>query len=88
MGCNESKPTIPTLLDEIVLSETITLKNRFVMAAMTRGRSNPSTNVANDLNAKYYSQRAGFGLILTECSAISARGNGYYGSAAIFNDEQ
>jgi len=38
------------------------------MAPMTRCRADPSNGVPNDLMATYYSQRAGFGLIITECS--------------------
>jgi|NOAtaT_6_FD_contig_71_2452979_length_1176_multi_2_in_0_out_0_1 N-ethylmaleimide reductase len=59
-----------------------------VLSAMTRGRCDPATNVPTELNAKYYGQRAGFGLLLTECSSVSARGNGYTGSGALYNDAQ
>jgi len=43
----------------------ITLKNRVFMAAMTRIRCDPKDGIPNDLVAKYYSQRAGAGLIIT-----------------------
>lgn len=46
----------------------IELENRTTMAAMTRGRADVKTNVPTELHAEYYSQRAGFGLLLTECS--------------------
>ena len=42
----------------------ITLSNRVIMAPMTRSRA--INNIANDLIANYYAQRAGAGLIITE----------------------
>lgn len=53
----------------------ITLKNRIVMAPMTRCRA--IDNIPNDLMAKYYGQRAGAGLIITEGTSPSANGLGY-----------
>ncbi|MDU4301766.1 MAG: alkene reductase [Eikenella corrodens] len=49
----------------------IELKNRMVMAAMTRSRSF-SDGMATDLMAEYYAQRASAGLILSEAINISA----------------
>jgi N-ethylmaleimide reductase len=51
------------------------LPNRVVMAPMTRSRA--TGNVPNDLMARYYTQRAGAGLIVTEGTAPSANGLGY-----------
>lgn len=42
-----------------------TLKNRIMLAAMTRVRCDPSNGIPNDLLVKYYAQRAGAGLSLT-----------------------
>lgn len=42
----------------------ITLKNRVVMAPMTRSRA--INNIPNDLIVEYYKQRSGAGLIITE----------------------
>lgn len=42
------------------------LKNRIVMAPMTRGRSDNPEHKATELTAKYYQQRATAGLIITE----------------------
>jgi 2,4-dienoyl-CoA reductase-like NADH-dependent reductase (Old Yellow Enzyme family) len=47
------------------------LKNRMVMAPMTRSRSNNPENVATELTAKYYGQRASAGLIITEGTFVS-----------------
>lgn len=49
----------------------LTLKNRMVMAAMTRSRSF-SDGLATDMMAEYYVQRASAGLILSEAINISA----------------
>ena len=48
------------------------LKNRIVLAPMTRSRAG-SERIANDLMAEYYHQRAGAGLLITEedCSPES-----------------
>jgi 2,4-dienoyl-CoA reductase-like NADH-dependent reductase (Old Yellow Enzyme family) len=54
----------------------LTLKNRVVMSALTRSRSVP-TNVPNDINLEYYTQRArgGAGLIITEGTMICQQGH-------------
>ena len=51
------------------------LKNRVVMAPMTRNRA--LGNLANDLMAEYYGQRASAGLIVTEGTSPSPHGLGY-----------
>lgn len=62
------------------------LKNRVVMAPMTRSRA--IGNIPNDLMAEYYSQRAGAGLIITEGTSPSANGLGYARIPGIFSEEQ
>mgnify|MGYP000973234874 FL=1 len=58
------------------------------MAAMTRMRTDPATGVPNDLMLEYYSQRAtGAGLILTECAAVSKRGEGFPGAGNLYTKE-
>ena len=42
-----------------------TLKNRIMLAAMTRARCDPADGIPNDLLVKYYVQRSGAGLMLT-----------------------
>ncbi len=64
----------------------ITLKNRIVMAPMTRSRA--IGNVPNDLIATYYGQRAGAGLIITEGTSPSPNGLGYSRIPGIFSKEQ
>ena len=77
-----------TLLDPIQLGP-YNLKNRLVMAAMTRCRADPKTCVPNDLHVQYYSERAeDCGFVLTECSGVSRGGNSFPGGCGIWNDEQ
>ena len=64
----------------------IELKNRIVMAPMTRSRA--ESNVPNALMAKYYKQRSGAGLIITEGTAPSANGLGYARIPGLFNESQ
>jgi len=54
----------------------LTLKNRLVMAPMTRSRA-VDANTPNALMAEYYAQRAGAGLIVTEGTSPSPSGTGY-----------
>lgn len=65
----------------------IHLKNRVVMAPMTRARAG-TTRLANDLMAQYYAQRASAGLIITEATVISAQANGWENSPGLYTDEQ
>ncbi len=62
------------------------LKNRIVMAPMTRSRA--IGNVPNELMAKYYAMRADAGLIITEGISPSPNGLGYARIPGLFNDEQ
>jgi N-ethylmaleimide reductase len=62
------------------------LKNRIVMAPMTRNRS--VGNVPLNLAATYYGQRAGAGLIVTEGTSPSPNGLGYARIPGLFSDEQ
>ena len=55
----------------------LVLKNRIVMAPLTRNRARPEDDTPYDIHAEYYSQRAGAGLLITEGSQISPEGKGY-----------
>ncbi len=50
----------------------LALRNRIVMAPMTRSRAQQPGDVPTALNALYYAQRAGAGLIVSEGTQISA----------------
>ncbi len=65
----------------------ITLKNRIVMAPLTRSRAGKG-EVPRELNAEYYKQRAGAGLIITEATQVSQQGQGYLWTPGIFTQEQ
>ncbi len=62
------------------------LKNRIVMAPMTRSRA--IGNVPNELMEEYYSLRAGAGLIITEGTSPSPNGLGYARIPGMFSDAQ
>lgn len=65
----------------------LALPSRIVMAPMTRNRAGPG-NAPTALNATYYAQRAGAGLIVAEASQVSPQGLGYPGTPGIHSDEQ
>src|SRR5579863_5176995 len=64
------------------------LKNRIVMAPLTRTRAENQGKVPNELMADYYAQRAGAGLIITEGTFVSEQGQGWYGAPGIYSEEQ
>ncbi|MCM4155895.1 alkene reductase [Gramella sp. AN32] len=66
----------------------IELKNRVIMAPMTRNRANNDGNTPTDLHVEYYRQRAGAGLIITEGSQVSSRAVGYINTPGIYTEEQ
>ena len=77
------------LLEPYKLTNDITLKNRLVMAPMTRSRAdNPDKVPTQDLEATYYAQRASAGLIITEGSQVSEEAVGYVNTPGIYNEKQ
>jgi N-ethylmaleimide reductase len=70
----------PTMLGKLQL------KNRIVMAPMTRSRA--TGNVPNEMMEKYYALRADAGLIITEGTSPSPNGLGYARIPGLFSDEQ
>lgn len=66
----------------------LSLKNRIVMPPMTRSRATQPGNVANDMMATYYAQRADAGLIVAEGTQISEMGQGYAWTPGIYTEEQ
>jgi len=65
----------------------LTLKNRIVMAPMTRNRA-AEGNIPQAMNVEYYRQRASAGLIITEASQVSPEGVGYPGTPGIYSEAQ
>jgi len=78
---------MPTLFDPITIGD-ITLKNRVIMAPLTRARAIGGGRVPNALMAKYYEQRATAGLILSEATAVTPQGVGYADTPGLWSDEQ
>jgi N-ethylmaleimide reductase len=78
--------TMSKLLELYKLGE-ITLKNRVIMAPLTRSRAS-TEGVHGDLAVEYYRQRARAGLIITEATAVSKQGSGYVNIPGIWNDAQ
>ncbi|MGY0392489.1 alkene reductase [Bizionia sp. KMM 8389] len=77
------------LLDSYSLNSDITLKNRVVMAPMTRSRADNADKVpTKDLHVTYYTQRASAGLIITEGSQVSKQAVGYINTPGIYNQKQ
>jgi hypothetical protein len=63
------------------------LKNRVVMAPMTRCRAK-LFGMPNPLMAEYYEQRASAGLIITEATNVSGMSASFELAPGIFTDEQ
>lgn len=76
-----------TLFAPVALG-AIRCPNRLVMAPLTRNRSRQPGNVPHALNARYYAQRASFGLIVSEATQISPLGQGYLWAPGIHSNEQ
>jgi N-ethylmaleimide reductase len=64
------------------------LRNRVVMAPLTRTRADNPGHVPTDLMREYYEQRASAGLIVSEGTWVSENAQGWYGAPGIYNEEQ
>lgn len=64
------------------------LRNRIVMAPLTRCRTDNPGYVPTDMMARYYAQRAGAGLIISEGTIVSPQGRGYPYTPGIWSEEQ
>jgi N-ethylmaleimide reductase len=82
----ETETQSPTLLTPAQLGPYL-LKNRMVMAPMTRNRA-AEGDVPAPVAATYYGQRASAGLIVTEGSQVSQQGMGYVRTPGIHTDAQ
>lgn len=65
----------------------LSLRNRVIMAPMTRDRAGPG-DIPGAMMVEYYRQRAGAGLIVTEGVQPSAEGKGYWRTPGIHSAEQ
>ena len=66
---------------------SLTLKNRVVMAPMTRSRAS-TDGVPSPMAAEYYATRASGGLLITEGTGPSAMGIGYARTPGIYSPQQ
>src|ERR1700722_20922040 len=67
----------------------LALSHRVVMAPLTRSRSQQPGDVPGDLMVEYYGQRASEGgFIISEATAISITGRGWFGAPGMYSDEQ
>jgi N-ethylmaleimide reductase len=80
----ERTPKLFTPLDAGALH----LKNRVVMAPLTRNRALREGDVPAPLAVDYYRQRAGDGLIISEGTQIGATGQGYIWTPGIYSAAQ
>ena len=74
------------LFSPVTLND-LELKNRVVMAPLTRSRA-VEDNAPNDLMKEYYGQRTGASLIITEGTSPSPNGLGYPRIPGAFSDAQ
>ncbi len=65
-----------SLLFEPIRLGRVLLRNRIVMAPMTRSRATPN-GLHHPLTPSYYGQRATAGLLIAEATAVSRQGAGY-----------
>lgn len=67
---------------------TLALRNRVIMAPLTRQRSLQPGNRPHALNAQYYGQRASAGMIIAEGAQISPEGQGFAWTPGIHDSAQ
>lgn len=75
-----------TLLFEAAFVGPMKLRNRMVMAPLTRNRA--TGNLPNHLMTQYYAQRASVGLIISEGTSPSPSGLGYARISGVFAPAQ
>lgn len=79
--------TAQPLLQEYQVGD-LKLKNRVVMASLTRGRATNAGLVPTPLMAEYYAQRASAGLILSEGTWVNSKSIGFVNVPGIYTQEQ
>ncbi len=76
-----------SILFEPITIGSLKLKNRIIMAPLTRSRAGV-VRVPNDVMLNYYVQRASAGLILSEATSVTPMGIGYADTPGIWSAEQ
>src|SRR5471032_1823471 len=77
---------MPNLFDPLKAG-AFTLRNRVIMAPLTRQRAGVE-RVPNALMAQYYADRAAAGMILSEATSVTPQGVGYAETPGIWSDAQ
>jgi N-ethylmaleimide reductase len=75
------------LLEPFLLGD-LELRNRVVMAPLTRTRATLPGAIPNNLMREYYAQRASAGLIITEGTFVSDRARGWFGAPGVYTEQQ
>ena len=78
---------MPSQLFRSLEAGALSFPNRVFMAPLTRNRAGEG-NVPGDMNAEYYRQRASAGLIITEATQVTPKGQGYPRTPGIHSDAQ
>jgi N-ethylmaleimide reductase len=78
---------VPRRLFEPIVIGRYQLRNRIVMAPLTRCRVT-DPNVPNNVMAEYYAQRSSAGLIISEATAVSEGAQGYWRTPGIYTLKQ
>jgi N-ethylmaleimide reductase len=79
--------TLPEALLSPLQLGALQLKNRAIMAPLTRCRAGVE-HLPNDLMAEYYSQRASAGLVITECTMVQAQTSAFWQEPGIYSEAQ
>jgi 2,4-dienoyl-CoA reductase-like NADH-dependent reductase (Old Yellow Enzyme family) len=75
------------LFQTYVLNKTLSLKNRIIMAPLTRCMADDALAPTQDM-ADYYGRRGGAGLIISEAAIIRPDGQGYPNTPGLFTPAQ
>ena len=77
---------MPSLFNPLKLG-SLELPNRILMAPLTRARAGRE-GIPNELMDRYYAQRAGAGLIISEATGISREGLGWPNAPGLWDEAQ
>jgi N-ethylmaleimide reductase len=83
-----STNTNPQPLFTPIQMGSLELRNRIVMAPLTRMRANHPGRTPTELHVEYYAQRASAGLIIGECTEISPDAYGWADTPGLWSRDQ
>src|SRR5580700_7341273 len=81
------QPTHQPLFTSVRMG-SLELRNRIVMAPLTRMRAANPQHAPTELHAEYYAQRASAGLIIGECTEVSPDAYGWADTPGLWSAEQ